>query len=336
MTTVLEALREGLRSCLAESNSVHLIGEDVLDPYGGAFKVTQGLSTEFPDRVLTTPVSESGIVGLGVGMAMRGLRPIVEIMFGDFITLAADQLINHAAKMRWMSQDRVQVPLVVRTPMGGGRGYGPTHSQTLEKHFLGAPGLRVVAASDLENAGELLTNAVLQDDDPVLFIEHKLLYSVPVHGGDEIREFIIKTEKKRYPTYRVTLAGAPSPGMTLVAYGYMAHLARKAVLQLAYNHELFVELIVPTQLGPVDIQPMVKSVQITGKLLTLEEGTKTMGWGAEIVAQVSEKLGPSVQTSRIAALDMPVPSAGTLETIVLPNTDRIVREALEFADQAHG
>ena len=122
-----------------------ILGEDVLDPYGGAFKVTRGLSTAFPERVQTTPISEAGIVGVAAGMALRGLRPVVEIMFGDFITLAADQLVNHAAKFRWMYNDQVRVPLVIRTPMGGRRGYGPTHSQTLEKLFLGVPGLKVLA-----------------------------------------------------------------------------------------------------------------------------------------------------------------------------------------------
>ena len=126
---------------------VILMGEDILDPYGGAFKVTRGLSSAFPDRVLAAPISEAGMVGAAAGMALRGLRPGVEIMFGDFLTLAADQLINHIAKFRWMYNDQVRVPLVVRTPMGGRRGYGPTHSQTLEKLFLGIPGLTVLAPS---------------------------------------------------------------------------------------------------------------------------------------------------------------------------------------------
>ena len=141
MTTVLDALNAALHRACAADERVIILGEDVLDPYGGAFKVTRGLSTTYPERVLTTPISEAGIVGVAAGMALRGLRPVVEIMFGDFITLAADQLINHAAKFRWMYNDQVRVPMVIRTPMGGRRGYGPTHSQTLEKLFLGVPGL---------------------------------------------------------------------------------------------------------------------------------------------------------------------------------------------------
>ncbi len=130
--------------------------------------------------MLTTPISEAGIVGVASGMALRGLRPVVEIMFGDFLTLAADQVINHAAKFRWMYNEQARVPLVIRTPMGGRRGYGPTHSQTLEKHFLGTPGLRVLAPCALGEPGKLLLQAILEDDDPVLFVENKLLYLLPV------------------------------------------------------------------------------------------------------------------------------------------------------------
>ena len=174
MTTVVEAINAAIHTCLAESPEVVFLGEDVLDPYGGAFKVARGLSSAFPGRVLTTPVSEAGIVGMGIGMALRGLRPIVEIMFGDFLALACDQLLNHASKLRWMSNDKLRVPLVLRTPMGGRRGYGPTHSQSLEKHFLGVPGLRPVAITWLDDPARLLRSAVLDDDDPVLFIEHNL------------------------------------------------------------------------------------------------------------------------------------------------------------------
>ena len=131
MSTVLETLNASLHDAMTKDERVYIMGEDILDPYGGAFKVTKGLSTSFPERVITTPISEAGIVGVAAGMALRGLRPIVEIMFGDFFTLIADQLINHIAKFRWMYKDQVNVPIVIRAPMGGRRGYGPTHSQSL-------------------------------------------------------------------------------------------------------------------------------------------------------------------------------------------------------------
>ncbi len=160
---------------MSEDERVYVIGEDLEDPYGGAFGVTRGLSTEFPGRVVATPISEAAIIGVSIGMAVRGFRPVVEIMFGDFITLCADQLVNVASKLSEMSAGLLSVPIVVRTPMGGGRGYGPTHSQTLDKLYLGVPGLRVVAPSVYHDSGGLLKNAV-RDDHPVLFSENKLLY----------------------------------------------------------------------------------------------------------------------------------------------------------------
>ncbi len=176
MPTILEALNAALQNALASDERVVIMGEDILDPYGGAFKVTRGLSDSFPDRVITTPISEAGIVGVAAGMALRGLLPVVEIMFGDFITLIADQVINHAAKFRWMYNNQVRVPIVIRTPMGGRRGYGPTHSQTMEKFFIGVPGLRVLAPNTFSDPGDLLSKAIFEDNDPVLFIENKLLY----------------------------------------------------------------------------------------------------------------------------------------------------------------
>ena len=143
--TVLDSLNQALHGLMDGDVRVVVLGEDILDPYGGAFKVTRGLSSRFPERVFTTPISEAAIVGLASGLSLRGLRPIAEIMFGDFLLLAGDQLVNHAAKFRWMYNDGVRVPMVIRTPMGGRRGYGPTHSQSIEKHFMGVPGLWVVA-----------------------------------------------------------------------------------------------------------------------------------------------------------------------------------------------
>ena len=192
MISVLDSLNRSLQAVMARDERVYLLGEDILSPYGGAFKVTRNLSGLYPERVLTTPISEAGIVGLASGMALRGLRPVVEIMFGDFTTLIADQLINHAAKFRWMYNDQVRVPLVVRTPMGGRRGYGPTHSQTLEKHFLGVPGLRVIAPSVYGDPGDLLAQAIEADDDPVLFVENKLLYLLPVQDEASLAEFIFR------------------------------------------------------------------------------------------------------------------------------------------------
>jgi pyruvate/2-oxoglutarate/acetoin dehydrogenase E1 component len=352
MTTVLQALNDSLHQILAANQGVIILGEDVLDPYGGAFKVTRGLSTAFPEQVITTPVSEAGIVGVAAGMALRGLRPVVEIMFGDFITLAADQLVNHIAKFAWMYNNQVRVPIVVRTPMGGRRGYGPTHSQTLEKLFLGVPGLTVLAPCSLQfegtkdagisarsagssphGPGGLLTQAILEVDDPVLFIENKLLYLSKIVDPDSQSEFELtraahpsRSTSPHFVTYILTVRDAPSPALTLVSYGYMAELSRFAIRRLAYEDEIFVEMVVPTRLAPVELEPILDSVHRTGHLLTVEEGNLTLGWGAEIVAGVVELSRSKLKSAqRLAAKDLPIPASGPLEEVVLPGVDEIVQ-----------
>lgn len=346
MTTVLELLNVALHRVFAADDHIYLIGEDVLDPYGGAFKVTRGLSARFPDRVLTAPVSEAGMVGLAAGMALRGLRPVVEIMFGDFVTLIADQLVNHIAKFRWMYHDQVRVPLVIRTPMGGRRGYGPTHSQTLEKLFLGIPGLRVLAPNSLGDPGSLLEKAILEDDDPVLFVENKLLYLSQFREGDQLKEFTLVSSSgsgsshspalpanlsaplspaSYAPTYTLSLQGAPPPVITMAAYGYMAELALEAALRLAYEQEIFVELVVPSQLAPADTGALLASARKTRRLLVIEEGSQTMGWGAEVVARCAESFGPEMDcVRRLGAHEVPIPASVSLEASVLPGIDDIV------------
>lgn len=327
MTTVLESLNAGLHAAFAADESVLLLGEDVLDPYGGAFKVTRGLSTAFPGRVLTTPISEAGITGAGIGLALGGFRPVVEIMFGDFLSLAFDQLINAAAKFNWMYNGSAQVPLVVRTPMGGRRGYGPTHSQTLEKHLLGAPGLTVLAPFHyLDTPGRLLQETILHTTAPVLFIENKLQYLLPILGDSALSDLVVETTgSPAAPAYRIFLRGAPQPRLTLAAYGYSAELCRQAQLQLAYEDEIFVELVVPTQLAPFDLSPVLDSARRTRRLLTVEEGSLTLGWGAEVLAQAAESTPALLSAGRLAARDLPIPASPILESAVLPGVDDILR-----------
>ncbi len=331
MQTVLESLNQALHTALASDERVYVLGEDITDPYGGAFKVTQGLSTEYPDRTLTTPVSEAGIIGVATGMALRGLRPVVEIMFGDFVTLIADQVINHAAKFRYMYNEQLHVPLVIRVPMGGRRGYGPTHSQTLEKIFLGIPGLRILAPCTLMDPGSLLLNAILDYNDPVIFIENKILYSKPLLKQEELNDFDITTSESQYqgdfaPTFKLSIRDAPYPMITMVTYGFMAELCREAMLRLAYEDEIFIELVVITQLSPFRIEPIIESVQVTNQLLVVEEGTYTLGWGAEILARSIESLGKKIhKAARIANPDSPIPASGPLERAVLPDTSDIIQ-----------
>ncbi len=332
MPTVLESLNNALHRLLETDPRVYVLGEDILDPYGGAFKVTRGLSTRFPDRVLSTPISEAALVGIATGMALRGLRPIVEIMFGDFLTLTADQIINHAAKFRWVYNDQVRVPLVIRTPMGGRRGYGPTHSQSLEKLFLGVPGLKVVAPSALDDVGALLEAAVA-DEDPVLFIEHKLLYPRPCLAGqqEELTDYRMNCLGAPFPTWQLQLTFPHTPHLTIATYGYNLEIVRPAIQALLMEHEIFAEVLVFSELAPFDLEPLFASLRRTRRLLTVEESTLTLGWGAEVAARAAQVVG-GLRVRRVAALDLPIANARPLEDRILPSTQNVIQAALALRE----
>lgn len=336
--TVLDSLNAGLQRAFAEDERVLLLGEDLLDPYGGAFKVGRGLSSQYPARVFTSPVSEAGLAGIAGGLALRGLKPVVEIMFGDFLTLVMDQVLNSITKFGWMYGGQVDVPLVIRTPMGGRRGYGPTHSQSLEKHFLGIPGLTVLAPAALGDPGGLLSDAILHDPGPVLFVENKLLYLEPVRAPADLTEFELTAhtfEGDYAPAYTLRIAGAPPPTLTIVTYGYAAELARQAVLKLAYEHEIFVELLILTRLSFQNNRFFAEAFQPalarTGRLLAVEEGTHTLGWGAEVLARAAEALGPALRAAgRVAAADTPIPASTPLEDVALPQVADVIGAAVRL------
>ncbi len=326
--TVLTSLNQSLHEMMDGDPRVLMMGEDLLDPYGGAFKVTKGLSERFPERVWTTPISEAGFVGVASGMAMRGLRPVVEIMFGDFLLLAADQLVNHAAKFRWMYGDKVDVPLVVRAPMGGYRGYGPTHSQTLEKHFLGVPGLAVVAIDHLTNPGQMLKKAVIDDDRPVVFIENKGMYArrlqPPVNG--RIGAMLARQSDGFYPTTTLSFADVPSGDVTIVAYGGMVQMAIDAAETLLIEDEIYAEVCAPTCLHPMDTGPIAESIRRTGRLVVCEEASPQAGFGAEVISRICDEHFEALEAAplRVGARPMPIANAKSMEEAILPGVDDIV------------
>jgi 2-oxoisovalerate dehydrogenase E1 component len=322
-----QVLNESLHELFAERDDVYLLGEDVLDPYGGAFKITQGLSDRFPERVLATPISEGGMFGVAAGMSLRGLRPILEIMFGDFIALGFDQIVNGIAKFREMYDDQVSVPLVVRTPMGGRRGYGPTHSQSLEKLLLGIPNICVVAASECHDLGALLVNAV-EDDRPVFHIENKLMYGRPNRRPEDghVGELAVRETGARYPALSFSGTDFSEDAATVVTYGGMVPVVLEAVTELILEHEIFCEVVALSQLLPMELEPVLESVSRTGALVTAEEGTLTGGFGAEIAARVQELLWSDLRrpVQRVAARDGIIPSARPLEDAMLPGADDVV------------
>ncbi len=322
-----QVLNAALHEILAARDDVVLLGEDVLDPYGGAFKVTQGLSDRYPDRVVTTPISEASLFGVAAGMALRGQRPILEIMFGDFVALGLDQVVNGIAKFREMYDDQVTVPLVVRTPMGARRGYGPTHSQSLEKLLLGIPNICVVAASEIHDLRGLLVEAV-EDDRPVFLIENKLMYGRPSRrpGGGHLGELAARETEASYPAVSLSGDGFSEGAATIVTYGGMTPIALDAATELVLEHEIFCEVVVLSQLLPLDLAPVLESVARTGALVTAEEGTLTGGVGAEIAARVQELAWSDLRQPirRVAARDGIVPSARPLEDAMLPSARDLV------------
>jgi pyruvate/2-oxoglutarate/acetoin dehydrogenase E1 component len=327
-----EVLNRALHQLFTERADVVLIGEDLLDPYGGAFKVSAGLSTKWPDRVLTTPISEAAIVGVAGGLALRGLRPIVEIMFGDFTALACDQIVNHLAKFRAIYNGQVSCPVVIRTPMGGRRGYGPTHSQSLEKLFLGIPGLTVVAPSRHHELGEMLRRTVAETEDPVLFVENKLMYGQPHEPLREgrIAEFSAHTTEGRYPTLTLSLNDFAPPDVTLVTYGGMLPLTMEAALELAVEHELFADIVAPSQLSPLPARELLEALGRSRRLVVAEEGTLAGGWGAEVVARLMDEADFHFASARVAAKDGIIPTSRALEDAVLPQPKDIVAAALKL------
>jgi pyruvate/2-oxoglutarate/acetoin dehydrogenase E1 component len=228
-----------------------------------------------------------------------------------------------------MYNNNVHVPMVVRTPMGGRRGYGPTHSQSLEKIFLGVPGLKVVAPNTLGDPGQLL-EAAINDDDPVLFVEHKLLYTCTLlePGKADLIDFECQQSGKTYPN---TILRFPNHAaqLTLATYGYNFELARAAVLDLLMEHEIFAEIVLFSQLSPFEMEPLFDSLQRTRKLLTVEEGTLSLGWGAEVVARAAEAID-GLQIRRVAALDFPIAAAPALENGILPSQESITQAALSL------
>lgn len=332
MERCAQVLNRALHALFAECPKVVLIGEDLLDPYGGAFKVSSGLSTRWPDRVLTTPVSEAAIVGMAGGMALRGWRPVVEIMFGDFTTLACDQIVNHLAKFRAIYNGQVSCPVVLRTPMGGRRGYGPTHSQSLEKLFLGIPGLTVLAPSRHHDLGGILRRSVLETEDPVLFVENKLMYgqSNELPSGGRIAEFSTRMTEERYPTLTLSLNDFASPDLTLVTYGGMLPVAMEGALALAMEHEIFAEIVAPSRLSPLPAEELLEALGRSRRLVVAEEGTLTAGWGSEVVACLMDRADFHFASARVAAKDAIIPTSQPLEAAVLPQPGDIVAAGLKL------
>lgn len=320
--TYAEALREAMRLAMQKDPMVFVIGEDI-GIYGGAFGVTAGLVDEFgPERIIDTPISEAGIAGACVGAALTGMRPIGEMQFSDFVTLAMEQLVLQAAKVRFMFGGKASVPMVMRLPGGSGTGAAAQHSQSLEAWFTHIPGLKVVMPATPHDAKGLLL-ASLYDGNPVIFVEHKLLYKTK----GEVPE----------GWYTVPLGQAQvtreGRHLTLVATSIEVLRAQQAAQTLS-SEGIEVEIIDPRSLRPLDVETIAASVKKTGKLLIVHEAVKTAGFGAEVAARIAEHEAfdyLEAPIRRLAGRETPIPYNRTLEYHTVPQVEDIVAEARKLA-----
>lgn len=325
-------INEGLHALLAGDENALVMGEDILDPYGGAFKTSAGLSSAFPDRVLPMPISESAIVGIAGGLALGGMKPVAEMMFGDFLGLAMDQLANHLARYRGMYNGQVSVPAIVRAPMGGRRGYGPTHSQTLDKHFLGLDDLQVLAPSPLHPAADMLERAA-GGDVPSLFVENKIAYTFRAERsragmvGDFFANYV---GDEAAPQLSLSLTEFEDEDATLIVYGGMLPVAMEAAQTLLMDHEVSARIVAPGRLHPLDISVLAAQLAEGGLVVAAEEATSAYGFGAEIAAALAESGALSGRKfARVGALNGTIGAARSLEDEILPQASDLVAAVLE-------
>jgi pyruvate/2-oxoglutarate/acetoin dehydrogenase E1 component len=318
----LEAVREALIQEMRRDPTVFILGEDV-GVYGGAFGVTRGMLEEFgPERIRDTPISEAAIAGAATGAALMGMRPVMEIMFMDFLTISMNQLVNQAAKMRFMFGGKASIPLVCRAPAGSGTGAAAQHSQSLEAWFVHTPGIKVVAPSTPADVKGLLV-ASIRDNNPVIFMEHKLLYRMKGPVSEDLYTTpLAKADVKR-----------KGRDLTIIAYSIMVPRALEAAEQLS-TEGLEVEVVDPRTLNPLDTETIVRSVSKTGRVLIVHEAPVTGGVGAELAAVIADSEAfdyLDAPIRRLAGRNVPIPYNRTLEAAAVPQVGDIVAAARALA-----
>ncbi len=311
--TIRDALHDAIHEEMERDESVFVIGEDVV-AHGGPYTVTEGIAERFPDRIFETPIAEAGIVGVGVGAAMAGMRPVVEIMYLDFITCAMDEVVNQAAKMRYMTGGQASVPIVIRLPCGLGRYIAAQHSQIMESWFMHVPGLQVVVPSTPKDAKGLLKTAV-RSPDPVLFFEYKRIYTAEGEVPEE--EYLIP--------FGVAETKREGEDVTVVAVGPMVGKALEAGVILE-DDGYDIEVIDPRTLSPLDTETIRASVGKTGRAVICEEDSSFAGTGAEIAAMIAENCFKDLQAPvvRVGMPHVPMPFAPPLADSVVPQVDSVV------------
>ena len=323
----LEAIKEAIRQVMLKDEDVYMLGEDI-GLYGGSFGLTRGLFEEFgKDRIRNTPISEAALIGVAVGSAVTGMRPIAEIMFSDFTTVGMDQIINQAAKIRYQFGGKAKVPIVIRTAHGGGAGFAAQHSQSLEALFAHIPGLKVVMPSCPYDAKGLFISSVY-DNNPVIFLEHKILYKNKKYSQNVPKE-----------VYTIPLGKGeikkPGKDLTIVATSYMVQKSLEVVSELKEEMQIDCEVVDPRTIKPLDIDIIMESVKKTGKLICVEEACSFGGFMGEVVSQVVEYGFDYLDAPivRVASKNCPVPYNYLLEKEMIPSNDRIRESILKLLNR---
>ena len=305
------------------------LGEDIVDPYGGAFKITKNIKNYFPNQIISTPISEASIVGMCGGLAIKGYRPIVEIMFGDFLSLAFDQILNNLSKFHAMYNQEVSLPLIIRTPMGGGRGYGPTHSQSIEKHFLGISGLNTFALNPFFSIDKIYKKA-FESYSPSLVIENKLQYNFLISELKESKSYLsnfTKNESEKDLIVSFSLTNFKSDDCTIFCYGAASELALRSAYQLFIDEEISLRVVILSKLNELDNLNIQQYISANGTIFTLEESSKHYGFGSEVISILSEKNEFKDRNFlRISSLNQVIPSSMTKEKNVLVSTEKIIHQ----------
>jgi len=325
-----ELLNKGLLELFENNSKAILIGEDVIDPYGGAFKISKGLSTKFPDRVISAPISESGFMGISVGLSLKGFYPVVEIMFGDFVTLASDQIINCISKYPFISSGQAKLNLLVRVPMGGHRGYGATHSQSIEKIFFGIPEIDIYAVSKFNNPENLLRN-ICKSQRPSILVENKLLYGQELYKHLET-SYLEYSYDEEAMVARIASAKPNECQVSFICYGEISSILVELIEDLLIENEIYTQVFIFHRIQPLDLSSIISKLKSTNLIFTAEEGVGNFGWGSEVLSLLSTEYPElnSMSKAKIGAKNMPIPSSIILENIVLPSKESILKEIIKF------
>ena len=317
----IHSINHSLHNILEKDTGVIFYGEDLDDPYGGAFKASKGLSTKFPSRVISTPISEAAIIGMSGGMSIGGLKPIVEIMFSDFLLLGADQLLNHLVKYDWMYNNQVNCSVTIRTAIGGGRGYGPTHSQSIEPIIASIPGLQIISPCHYHDPGILLENCVFKDQGVTIFCEYKMNYTKSLVDENNCPEGIsVKYSNSIFPTAYLSNCEFETPDLSIISHGGNMILVEDLMLELLMEYEVNVNAVFPSVIKPLPISDIITGIKDCSVILVLEESPKNFGWGSEVIAVLHEaSILNDKRILRVGAKEQPIPSAVQLEKEILPS-----------------